>query len=557
MSKVLIKGGTIVNEGRSFQGDLLIDGEVISDIFEGMAPRGIYDEVVDATGCFILPGVIDAHVHFREPGLTRKADIESESRAAAYGGVTSYMEMPNTVPQTTELQAWNDKRKLGAEKSHVNYSFFYGATNDNVDSFAQLDMHHVPGIKLFMGSSTGNMLVDKMESLKRVFKTAKDLNLPVMTHCEDTGIINRNMAEAKAKYGEDPAVEHHPEIRSEEACYESSKLAVELAREFGTRLHIAHVTTARELELFAHQNGKANEHSGDGIPLPQITGEAVIAHLVFSDADYATKKALIKCNPAIKTLADRDALRKALSDGTIATIGTDHAPHEWKDKQGGCAKAASGMPMVQFSLVSMLELVDEGVLTIERMVELMAHQPAQLFRVAQRGFLRKGYQADIVIVKPHSPWTVTKDVIQSKCKWSPMEGHEYQWQVEQTFCNGHLIYNKEKGGKHAECLKGVGPYQCLDASLACIEPDEHHHRWHGEPEGNTDVVEHEMLQDEAHHKEAHGCSCHLRQKEEGSSRLVGTVAQPVEQIGIDGGEVVPIIYRQQDESHQEVTHDEA
>ena len=359
MSKMLIKGGTIVNEGRSFQGDLLVDGEVISDIFEGMAPRGIYDEVVDATGCFILPGVIDAHVHFREPGLTRKADIESESRAAAYGGVTSYMEMPNTVPQTTELQAWNDKRKLGAEKSHVNYSFFYGATNDNVDSFAQLDMHHVPGIKLFMGSSTGNMLVDKMESLKRVFKTAKDLNLPVMTHCEDTGIINRNMAEAKAKYGED-----------------------------------------------------------------------------------ATKKALIKCNPAIKTLADRDALRKALSDGTIATIGTDHAPHEWKDKQGGCAKAASGMPMVQFSLVSMLELVDEGVLTIERMVELMAHQPALLFQVAQRGFLRKGYQADIVIVKPHSPWTVTKEIIQSKCKWSPMEGHEYQWQVEQTFCNGHLIYNK-------------------------------------------------------------------------------------------------------------------
>ena len=284
MSKVLIKGGTIVNEGRSFLGDLLVDGEVISDIFEGMAPRGIYDEVVDATGCFVLPGVIDDHVHFREPGLTRKADIESESRAAAYGGVTSYMEMPNTVPQTTELQVWNDKRKLGAEKSHVNYSFFYGATNDNVDSFAQLDMHHVPGIKLFMGSSTGNMLVDKMESLKRVFKTAKDLNLPVMTHCEDTGIINRNMAEAKAKYGEDPAVEHHREIRSEEACYESSKLAVELACEFGTRLHIAHVTTARELDLFAHQNEKANEYSGDGIPLPQITGEAVIAHLVFSDA---------------------------------------------------------------------------------------------------------------------------------------------------------------------------------------------------------------------------------------------------------------------------------
>ena len=351
------------------------------------------------------------------------------------------MEMPNTVPQTTELQAWNDKRKLGAEKSHVNYSFFYGATNDNVDSFAQLDMHHVPGIKLFMGSSTGNMLVDKMESLKRVFKTAKDLNLPVMTHCEDTGIINRNMAEAKAKYGEDPAVEHHPEIRSEEACYESSKLAVELAREFGTRLHIAHVTTARELELFAHQNGKANEHSEDGISLPQITGEAVIAHLVFSDADYATKKALIKCNPAIKTLADRDALRKALNDGTIATIGTDHAPHLLADKQGGCARAASGMPMVQFSLVAMLQLVDEGVLTIERLVQLMSHNPAELFGVSRRGYLRRGYKADIVLVRPDSPWTVDKDCIQSKCGWSPMEGHTFAWQVRTTMCNGSIIYN--------------------------------------------------------------------------------------------------------------------
>lgn len=426
MSKALIKGGIIVNEGRSFEGDLVVDGEIISEIYEGMAPRGIYDKVVDASGCFVLPGVIDDHVHFREPGLTRKADIESESRAAAYGGVTSYMEMPNTVPQTTTLEALEEKRKLGAEKSHVNYSFFYGATNDNVDTFAQLDRHHVPGIKLFMGSSTGNMLVDKMEALQRVFQTAEQLELPVMTHCEDTEIINRNMAAAKAKYGEDPAVEHHPEIRSEEACYESSKLAVELAKKFGTRLHIAHLTTAKELGLLGGR----------------ITGEAVIAHLYFTDADYAIKKALIKCNPAVKTKADRDALRKALTDGRIATIGTDHAPHEWKDKQGGCAKAASGMPMVQFSLVTMLELVDEGVLTIERMVELMAHQPAKLFQVSQRGFLRKGYQADIVVVKPHTPWVVTKEAIQSKCKWSPMEGHEYQWQVAQTFCNGHLVFDK-------------------------------------------------------------------------------------------------------------------
>lgn len=468
MAKILIKNGTIINEGRSFRGGLVVDGDLISEIYQGDAPRGTYDQIVDASGCFVLPGVIDDHVHFREPGLTRKADIESESRAAAYGGVTSYMEMPNTNPQTTTLQALADKRRLGAEKSHVNYSFFYGATNDNVDSFAQLDVHHIPGIKLFMGSSTGNMLVDKYDSLQRVFAKAKQLGLPVMTHCEDTDIINRNMAAAKARYGEDPAVIHHPEIRSEEACYESSKLAVKLAKESGARLHIAHLTTAKELELLqpakflsdasasevSISNASASDVSvsaalasdktlSDAVHCSEkITGEAVIAHLFFSDEDYATKGALIKCNPAVKTLHDRAALRAALNSGLIATIGTDHAPHEWSDKQGGCAKAASGMPMIQFSLVTMLELVDEGVLTIERMVELMAHQPALLFQVDQRGFLRKGYKADVVIVRPHAPWTVNKDNIQSKCKWSPMEGHEYQWRVEQTICNGHIIYNK-------------------------------------------------------------------------------------------------------------------
>ena len=426
--RTLIKGGTIVNEGRSFVGDLVVDGEQILEIYEDNAPRGTYDEIIEASGCFVLPGVIDDHVHFREPGLTNKADMESESRAAAYGGVTSYLEMPNTKPQTTTLEALDDKYHLAAQKSHVNYAFFFGATNDNVDLFGQLDVHRIPGIKLFMGSSTGNMLVDKIASLQKVFRTAKKLNLPVMTHCEDTDVINRNMAVYKEKYGDDPDVKYHPLIRSEEACYKSSKLAVELAQEYGTRLHIAHVTTAKELEFFGKDS--------------QITGEAVIAHLYFSDEDYATKGALIKCNPAIKTIADRDALRKALNDGRIEVIGTDHAPHEWKDKQGGCAKAASGMPMLQFSLVTMLELVDAGVLTIERMVELMAHNPARLFSVNHRGYLRKGYQADIVVVRSHAPWTVDKNIIQSKCGWSPMEGHEYQWRVEQTFCNGHLIYNK-------------------------------------------------------------------------------------------------------------------
>lgn len=437
MMRTLIKNGTIVNEGRSFLGDLVVNGEQIEEIYEGKAPRGIYDQVIDASGCFVLPGVIDDHVHFREPGLTRKADIESESRAAAFGGVTSYFEMPNTNPQTTTLEALEDKFALGAQKSHVNYSFFFGATNDNVDLFDRLDVHRIPGIKLFMGSSTGNMLVDKYESLQQIFVKAKNLGLPVMTHCEDTDIINRNMAAYQKKYGEDPDVKFHPEIRSVEACYESSSLAVKLAKESGAHLHIAHVTTARELEFFGKDKN--------------ITGEAVIAHLYFSDEDYADKKAFIKCNPAIKTVKDRQALREALADGRISVVGTDHAPHEWKDKQGGCAKAASGMPMVQFSLVSMLELVDEGVLSIERMVEVMSHCPAKLFHVDKRGFLRPGYQADIVIVRPHTAWTVQKEIIQSKCGWSPMEGHEYQWQVEQTICNGHLIYNK---GEFDEAYRG-------------------------------------------------------------------------------------------------------
>lgn len=437
MMRTLIKNGTIVNEGRSFLGDLVVNGEQIEEIYEGKAPRGIYDQVIDASGCFVLPGVIDDHVHFREPGLTRKADIESESRAAAFGGVTSYFEMPNTNPQTTTLEALEDKFALGAQKSHVNYSFFFGATNDNVDSFDRLDVHRIPGIKLFMGSSTGNMLVDKYESLQQIFVKAKNLGLPVMTHCEDTDIINRNMAAYQKKYGEDPDVKFHPEIRSVEACYESSSLAVKLAKESGAHLHIAHVTTARELEFFGKDEN--------------ITGEAVIAHLYFSDEDYADKKAFIKCNPAIKTVKDRQALREALADGRISVVGTDHAPHEWKDKQGGCAKAASGMPMVQFSLVSMLELVDKGVLSIERMVEVMSHCPAKLFHVDKRGFLRPGYQADIVIVRPHTAWTVQKEIIQSKCGWSPMEGHEYQWQVEQTICNGHLIYNK---GEFDEAYRG-------------------------------------------------------------------------------------------------------
>ena len=426
--KTLISGGVIVNEGRSFSGSLIVDDDLISEVIEDTAaPRGTYDNVVDATGCFVMPGVIDEHVHFREPGLTRKADIHSESRAAACGGVTSYLEMPNTSPQTTSLEAIDDKFGRAAKDSAVNYSFFFGATNDNTGLFQQLDPHHVPGIKLFMGASTGNMLVDSRQSLEAVFSTATSLGLPVMTHCEDTDIINANMAKAKEQYGDDPDITLHPLIRSEEACYNSSRLAVELAEKYGTRLHIAHVSTAKELDLIS----KAPSH---------VTMEAVIAHLMFSDADYATLGTRIKCNPAVKTAADRDALRAALSDGRIFSVATDHAPHEWSDKQGGCAHAASGMPLVQYSLVSMLELVDLGVLTIERLVQLMSHNPARLFSIDRRGFLRQGYKADIAIVRPNSPFTVTRDNIQSKCKWSPLEGHTFQWQVAHTICNGRMVY---------------------------------------------------------------------------------------------------------------------
>lgn len=417
---ILVKGGRIVNEGRIFDGSVVIEDGNIIDITK-QQPESSFDEIIDVSGCYVLPGMIDDHVHFREPGLTEKADIESESKAAAAGGVTSYFDMPNCKPQTTTLEALNDKFERARRSSHVNYSFFYGATNDNVQTFSQLDAHRIPGIKLFMGSSTGNMLVDGREALERIFSTVK---LPLMVHCEDTDIINHNMEEAQKAWGEDPQVNLHSLIRSEEACLASSRKAVELAKKYGTRLHIAHLSTAEELELI-----------GDN-----ITAEVCVGHLYFTELDYQRLGTRIKVNPAIKTPVDQFLLRQALTDGRITVVGTDHAPHLMEQKQGGCVRAASGMPMIQFSLVTMLELVDEKVLTLERMVELMCHNPARLFGVERRGFLRKGYRADMVIVRPRSPWTVTKDVIQSKCGWSPMEGHEYQWRVERTLCNGKTVF---------------------------------------------------------------------------------------------------------------------
>lgn len=425
--KTLIKNATIVDEGERFHGHIAIDNEHISEIFTDShkQPETSFDTTIDASGCFVLPGIIDDHVHFREPGMTDKADIESESRAAAAGGVTSYFDMPNTAPQTTTAETLANKQATAKAKSHVNYAFFIGATNDNIDTLTSIDQHSVPGVKLFMGSSTGNMLVDSKASLEKIFSS---VTLPIMAHCEDTTIINTNMAEAQKTYGSDPDVRLHPSIRSAEACYQSTLTAVTMARQYGARLHVAHLTTARELQLFKPYDKR-------------ITAEAVVGHLFFSSDDYDRLGAKIKVNPAIKSEADRQALRAALTDGRIAVVGTDHAPHLLSQKQGGCAKAASGMPMVQFSLPAMLELTDEGVLTIERMVELMCHNPARLFSVRHRGFIRPGFKADIVIVRPHTPWLLTADKIESKCGWSPLEGHTFNWRVETTMCNGHVVYS--------------------------------------------------------------------------------------------------------------------
>lgn len=427
--KTIITGGRIVNDGKVFEGNIVIEDDIITDIITTVPD---HHACIDATDCYVLPGIIDTHVHFREPGMTDKADIESESRAAAAGGVTSFFDMPNTSPQTTTLEALADKQSRAATSSHINYAFFFGATNDNTHLFSKLDPHSIPGIKLFMGSSTGNMLVDRDEALHRIFQLAG--TLPVMAHCEDTAIINHNMQIAK-QGSNDPDVSLHPFIRSEEACIASTKKAIALARQHHAHLHVAHISTAEELDLIPLCS------EGQCSVSAPITAEATVGHLLFSSLDYPQLGTRIKVNPAIKSPVDQFMLRQALNDGRISTIATDHAPHLLAQKQGGCAKAASGMPMVQFSLVAMLSLVDESVLTIDRLVELMAHNPARLFGVRQRGFLNPGYKADIAIVRRGEPWTLNADCIESKCGWSPLEGRHFHWRVEKTLCNGHLVYN--------------------------------------------------------------------------------------------------------------------
>lgn len=430
MSKLLIYGGTIVNEGVRFQGYIVVAGDRIAEIGYGSdPPEGFDGTVIDATGQLVLPGVIDDQVHFREPGLTYKADIHSESIAAAAGGVTSYMDMPNVKPPTITNTLLEAKFDRAAETSVTNYSFYLGATNDNLNEIRNLNPKRVCGVKLFMGSSTGNMLVDREHALTAIFAESPVL---VATHCEDEATIRAHMEQFTQQYGDQITVEMHPLIRSAEACYRSSAKAVELATRYGGDLHVLHLSTARELDLFENK------------PLDQkrITNEVCVHHLWFSDADYARKGNFIKWNPAIKQSTDRDALRMGINDGRVDMVATDHAPHTLEEKQQPYLSAPSGGPLVQHSLVAMLDMSREGIFPIEKVVEKMCHAPAARFRVKERGYLRKGYFADIVLVDPEDPWIVSADNILYKCGWSPLEGVTFFHRVTHTLINGRLVFNR-------------------------------------------------------------------------------------------------------------------
>ncbi|MBK8884088.1 MAG: dihydroorotase [Bacteroidales bacterium] len=430
MSAILIKNATIVNEGTISKNDLLIKDELISAI--GLSenweiPAGAL--IIEAEGLLLLPGVIDDQVHFREPGLTHKGDILSESGAAVAGGVTSFMDMPNTIPQTVTLDSLNEKYKIGAEKSLINYSFLMGATNDNLNEVLKADPSMVCGIKIFMGSSTGNMLVDNEKALRELFRHA---HMPVSAHCEDEPTIRRNTEIQRKIYGENVPVSLHPVIRSREACFLSSSYAVNLAKEYNTRLHIFHLSTADEMKLFSNE-----------LPLSEkrITAEVCVHHLWFDDSDYEKLGTKIKWNPAIKTRFDRQALTDAVNSNRIDVIATDHAPHTIGEKSGSYFKAPSGGPLVQHSLVIMLELWHRKVFSLEKIVEKMCHNPAILFNIKERGFIREGYKADLCLADPNSEWSVTKDNILYKCGWSPFEGNSFRSKVVKTFVNGTLVFD--------------------------------------------------------------------------------------------------------------------
>lgn len=433
MSKpVLFKSANVVNEGKIFVADVLVKDGLIEKIADSISVP--YDvEEIDLTGKYLLPGCIDDQVHFREPGLTHKANIATESRAAVAGGITSFMEMPNTVPNALTQELLQDKYDIAAKTSIANYSFFMGASNDNIEEVLKTSHQDVCGIKIFMGSSTGNMLVDREATLEALFRQVPPML--IATHCEDEHTIRTNIEKYKAIYGEDVPIEMHPIIRSEEACYLSSSLAVRLAKKFNTRLHILHISTAKELELFDNT-----------LPLEQkmITAEACVHHLWFSDEDYATKGNYIKWNPAVKKSTDRSAIMQGVLDNKIDVIATDHAPHTIEEKDQSYFKAPSGGPLVQHALLAMLEKVKEGVISLERVVEKMAHAPAILFRIEKRGFIREGYKADLVVVDPTKTITVSKENLLYKCGWSPFEGTTFSNKIDSTYINGRCVYRNDQ-----------------------------------------------------------------------------------------------------------------
>jgi len=430
MSATLIKNATIINEGRSFKGSVLIKDQYIDGIYETDTVLPTADTIIDAEGLLLLPGVIDDQVHFREPGLTHKADIASESAAAVAGGVTSYMEMPNTNPQTTTITELENKFAIASQKSLANYSFFLGATNDNLDELLKADPATVCGVKVFMGSSTGNMLVDDKKALERIFSEVRTL---IATHCEDEATIRANMELYRSRYGEEVPFSLHHEIRNAEACYKSSSMAVELAAKHNTRLHILHISTQKELSLF--DNSKPIEEKN-------ITSEVCVHHLWFTSDDYASKGARIKWNPAVKTPADREALREALKNNRLDVVATDHAPHTLEEKSKTYFNAPSGGPLVQHSLPAMLQMSDQGIFSRELVVEKMCHAPAKLFRIDKRGFIRKGYYADLVLVQPGIEDIVSDSTVLYKCKWTPFDGQMFNNKVLTTWVNGHAVYNK-------------------------------------------------------------------------------------------------------------------
>ncbi len=432
MNSVLIKNAKIVNEGAIFEGDVLIEGDVIVEIAESISAKSANCKIIDAEGNYLIPGAIDDQVHFREPGLTHKGDIESESKAAVAGGITSFIEQPNTVPNAVTQDILEEKYKIAAEKSYANYSFMMGATNDNLEEVLKTDPKTVAGIKIFLGSSTGNMLVDDEAVLEKIFTEAPTL---IAVHCEDEATIKTNLEKYKDKYGDDIPVECHPLIRSEEACYISSSRAVALAQKTGARLHVFHISTAKELQLFTNK-----------IPLEEkkITAEVCIHHLWFTDEDYKTKGNLIKWNPAIKTEADRKGLWEALLDDRIDVIATDHAPHTLEEKKQPYLLAPSGGPLVQHAVVAMFECFHRGQISIEKIVEKMAHNPAKIFKIEKRGFIKVGYFADLVIVNTGLPWNVKKENILSKCGWSPFENYNFKSRISHTFINGELVYQNFK-----------------------------------------------------------------------------------------------------------------